>query len=188
MKNLNLSGRHYSDHLSLALLLVWSAGIAKEIADSLPGGSGFSFVDMAANQAGIRLAVVVEEDYDVESFLIDGEPPTDGMTRMPGAEVIVTVTFTRNWDVPKHKSTRVVLVGERKESDVLRAGSHSRQYYRDDIPSRPGKIKQTIKATIPLLDAADADRIEKNCLGRYCKLIISEAGSEIVSHKIYIAK
>ncbi len=39
-----------------------AAGIAKEIADSLPGGSGFSFVDMAANQAGIRLAVVATQD------------------------------------------------------------------------------------------------------------------------------
>jgi hypothetical protein len=37
-------------------------GIAKEMADSLPGGSGFSFVDMAANEAGIRLAVVATQD------------------------------------------------------------------------------------------------------------------------------
>jgi len=37
-------------------------GLAKETADSLPGGSGFSFVDMAANQAGIRLAVLATQD------------------------------------------------------------------------------------------------------------------------------
>lgn len=35
-----------------------TVGIAKEMKDSTPGGSGFSFVDMAANQAGIRFAVV----------------------------------------------------------------------------------------------------------------------------------
>lgn len=133
------------------------------------------------------VAEVVEGDYHVESFLIDGEPPTEGMTRMPGSEVIVTVTFTRNWDVPKDKPIRVFLVGELKEGNIHRAGSHTMQY-EDEIPSRPGKIKQTIKATIPLLDAADADRAEKIGLGRYCKLIISELGSEIVSHKIYIAK
>jgi hypothetical protein len=39
-----------------------TVGLAKETADSLPGGSGFSFVDMAANQAGIRLAVLATQD------------------------------------------------------------------------------------------------------------------------------
>jgi hypothetical protein len=34
-----------------------AVGLAKEAMDSTPGGSGFSFVDMAANSAGIRLAV-----------------------------------------------------------------------------------------------------------------------------------
>lgn len=32
-------------------------GLSKEVMDSTPGGSGFSFVDMAANAAGIQLAV-----------------------------------------------------------------------------------------------------------------------------------
>lgn len=32
-------------------------GLSKEVMDSTPGGSGFSFIDMAANVAGIRLAV-----------------------------------------------------------------------------------------------------------------------------------
>lgn len=32
-------------------------GLSKEVMDSTPGGSGFSFIDMAANAAGIRLAV-----------------------------------------------------------------------------------------------------------------------------------
>lgn len=35
-----------------------TVGLSKELMDSTPGGSGFSFVDMAANSAGIRLAVV----------------------------------------------------------------------------------------------------------------------------------
>ena len=34
-----------------------TVGLSKEAMDSTPGGSGFSFVDMAANSAGIRLAV-----------------------------------------------------------------------------------------------------------------------------------
>lgn len=34
-----------------------AVGLSKEEMDSTPGGSGFSFVDMAANSAGIRLAV-----------------------------------------------------------------------------------------------------------------------------------
>jgi len=38
-----------------------TVGIAKEMKDSTPGGSGFSFVDMAANQAGIRFAVVATQ-------------------------------------------------------------------------------------------------------------------------------
>jgi len=33
-----------------------SAGEWKELNDSLPGGSGFSFVDLAADRAGVRLA------------------------------------------------------------------------------------------------------------------------------------
>lgn len=43
-------------HRSLAV------GIAKEVSDSNPGGSGFSFVDMAANKAGIRFAVLATQD------------------------------------------------------------------------------------------------------------------------------
>jgi signal transduction histidine kinase len=35
-----------------------TVGITKAMKDSTPGGSGFSFVDMAANQAGIRFAAV----------------------------------------------------------------------------------------------------------------------------------
>lgn len=35
-----------------------TVGLAKELSDATGGGSGFSFVDMAANKAGIRFAVV----------------------------------------------------------------------------------------------------------------------------------
>ena len=41
-----------------------AVGIAKEIADSAPGGSGFSFVDMAANKYGIHLANLATRDAE----------------------------------------------------------------------------------------------------------------------------
>lgn len=54
--------RHY--WVSAALTVISDApraltvGLSKELMDSTSGGSGFSFVDMAANATGIRLAVV----------------------------------------------------------------------------------------------------------------------------------
>lgn len=39
-----------------------AVGLSKEAMDSTPGGSGFSFVDMAANTAGIRLTAVATRD------------------------------------------------------------------------------------------------------------------------------
>lgn len=41
-----------------------TVGIAKEMKDSTPGGSGFSFVDMLANKAGIRFAVIATQNAD----------------------------------------------------------------------------------------------------------------------------
>lgn len=41
-----------------------TVGLAKELKDSIPGGSGFSFVDMLANKAGIRFAVVATQNVD----------------------------------------------------------------------------------------------------------------------------
>ena len=41
-----------------------TVGIVKEMKDSTSGGSGFSFVDMAANKAGIRFAVVATRDTE----------------------------------------------------------------------------------------------------------------------------
>lgn len=58
--------RHFSVSAALTVLTdkdrALAVGIAKEMADSLPGGSGFSFVDMAANKAGIRLATIATQD------------------------------------------------------------------------------------------------------------------------------
>lgn len=72
-----------------------TVGLTKELKDSTPGGSGFSFVDMLANKAGIRFAVVatrseasarelqlrIARDADIEDFMpeIDGLP--EGITR-----------------------------------------------------------------------------------------------------------
>jgi len=54
--------QHYWVSAALAALSdeqrALAVGLSKEVMDSTPGGSGFSFVDMAANAAGIRLAVV----------------------------------------------------------------------------------------------------------------------------------
>jgi hypothetical protein len=135
----------------------------------------------------VVVAEVVEGDYQVESFLIDGKPPVEGMTRLPGEQVTVTVTFTRNWDVPDGRSVQAFLVRELKEGDLHRAGCHT-TYHREDIASRPGRIKQTINTKIPLFNAENAAMAEKHGLGRYCKIIIAEARSEIVSHKIYLAR
>lgn len=41
-----------------------SVGIFKELSDSTPGGSGFSFVDMAANKSGIRFTVAATRDAE----------------------------------------------------------------------------------------------------------------------------
>jgi hypothetical protein len=58
--------RHFAVSAALTVLTdphrALAVGIAKEVSDSNPGGSGFSFVDMAANKAGIRLAVLATQD------------------------------------------------------------------------------------------------------------------------------
>jgi hypothetical protein len=41
-----------------------AVGLSKEMMDSTPGGSGFSFVDMAANTAGIRLAAAATRNSE----------------------------------------------------------------------------------------------------------------------------
>jgi hypothetical protein len=58
--------RHFAVSAALTILAdenrSLTVGITKEASDSNPGGSGFSFVDMLANKAGIRLAVVATQD------------------------------------------------------------------------------------------------------------------------------
>jgi hypothetical protein len=58
-----------------------TVGIAKEAMDSTPGGSGFSFVDMAANSAGIRLAAAATRDdaaaHALQSRLREGVDVAD---------------------------------------------------------------------------------------------------------------
>ena len=66
IRDRNDLSRHFWVSASLAVLSdpdrAWTVGITKEMADSTPGGSGFSFVDMAANKTGIRFAVVATRD------------------------------------------------------------------------------------------------------------------------------
>ena len=58
-----------------------AVGIAKEAMDSTPGGSGFSFVDMAANAAGIRLAAAATRNdaaaHALQARLQDGVTVAD---------------------------------------------------------------------------------------------------------------
>ena len=60
--------RHFAVCAALTVLTdqhrALAVGIAKEISDSNPGGSGFSFVDMVANKAGIRMTVLASQDAE----------------------------------------------------------------------------------------------------------------------------
>ncbi len=132
-------------------------------------------------------ATINEGHYEVQSFLIDGELPTEGMMRMPGSEINVSVTFTRNWDVPKDKELTAFVVRETRERDTLAAGTQV-TFSELEIPSRPGKVTQTVDFKIPLLDSTAANVAEGGGLGRYCRIILAEAKSEIVSHKILISE
>jgi hypothetical protein len=98
-RRIGLRGRgDLSQHfwVSAALVVLSGAGrsltvgLTKELKDSTPGGSGFSFVDMLANKAGIRFALVathneasarevqlrIAQGVDIEDFMpeIDGLP------------------------------------------------------------------------------------------------------------------
>ncbi len=60
--------RHFWVSASLTVLAdakrSWAVGLTKELKDATSGGSGFSFVDMAANKAGIRFAVLATRDEE----------------------------------------------------------------------------------------------------------------------------
>jgi hypothetical protein len=75
--------RHFAVSAALTLLTdehrALAVGITKELSDSQPGGSGFSFVDMVANKAGIRFAVVATKSQDsarkMQMRIIGADPP-----------------------------------------------------------------------------------------------------------------
>jgi hypothetical protein len=65
-----------------------TVGITKELKDATPGGSGFSFVDMAANLAGIRFAVVATRNApsarDLQLRIADGFQTADFFPSIDG--------------------------------------------------------------------------------------------------------
>lgn len=73
-----------------------AAGLAKEMLDTRPGGSGFSFADIAADKAGIRFArAVLDEQVTLQQladgFAIDAHmPPIDGLTEGLTAAQVLT--------------------------------------------------------------------------------------------------
>jgi hypothetical protein len=85
--------RHYWVSAALTVLSdaprALTVGLSKELMDSTPGGSGFSFVDMAANATGIRLAVVATRNsqsaHELQVRVRDDEyatellPPIDSL-------------------------------------------------------------------------------------------------------------
>ena len=102
-----LSGRNdLSRHfwVSAALTVLSDAprartvGLSKELMDSTSGGSGFSFVDMAANNAGIRLAVVATRNsnsaHELQARIRQGVerddlfPATDGLPEKISRDVL----------------------------------------------------------------------------------------------------
>ena len=64
-----------------------SVGIGKELMDATPGGSGFSFVDLAANLAGIRFAGIAtrsqESAHEMQMRILRGMPGSD---LLPGVD------------------------------------------------------------------------------------------------------
>lgn len=66
LQNRNDLSRHF--WVSAALVVLsdekrsTTVGIGKELMDAAPGGSGFSFVDLSADRAGIRFAVLATKD------------------------------------------------------------------------------------------------------------------------------
>jgi hypothetical protein len=69
-------------------------GLAKEMMDSTPGGTGFSFVDMAANSAGIRLAAVATRTsrsaHDLQTRIRQGVEVSDLLPSIRGLPEQIT--------------------------------------------------------------------------------------------------
>lgn len=92
-----LRGRHdLSRHFSVCAALIvltdetrtMNVAIGKELQDSLAGGSGFSFVDMLANRAGMRFALEATKNADsarrIQSFLTRTPAVSDVMPDYEG--------------------------------------------------------------------------------------------------------
>jgi hypothetical protein len=92
-----LRGRHdLSRHFSVCAALIvltdetrtMNVAVGKELKDSLAGGSGFSFVDMLANRAGMRFALEATRNADsarrVQMFLTGNPAVSDVMPDYEG--------------------------------------------------------------------------------------------------------
>lgn len=66
LQNRNDLSRHFWVSAALAVLSdenrSTTVGIGKELMDATPGGSGFSFIDLSANRAGIMFAIAATKD------------------------------------------------------------------------------------------------------------------------------
>jgi hypothetical protein len=85
--------RHFAVSAALTILTdenrALAVGITKELSDSQPGGSGFSFVDMVANKSGIRFAKLAtkspESARELQLKLIQAIPP---LTLLPAIDYL----------------------------------------------------------------------------------------------------
>ena len=98
--------KHFTVSAALTVLAdenrALTVGIAKEASDSNPGGSGFSFVDMLANKAGIRLASLATRNAAYASTfqqrLIESAQSTDFMPSFDGLpEGLTSEDFQANY-------------------------------------------------------------------------------------------
>lgn len=71
-----------------------AVGLSKEVMDSTAGGSGFSFVDMAANCAGIRMAAVATRNsrsaHDIQTRIRRGVEVSDVLPSIRGLPEAIT--------------------------------------------------------------------------------------------------
>jgi hypothetical protein len=71
-----------------------AVGLSKEVMDSTAGGSGFSFVDMAANCAGIRMAAVATRNsrsaHDIQTRIRRGVEISDVLPSIRGLPEAIT--------------------------------------------------------------------------------------------------
>jgi hypothetical protein len=120
-KQVSLSGRHdLMRHFLTSAGLALTAGVEKahkvgmekELSDAR-GGSGFSFVDLTANRAGIQLAVsstvFKEEALLIQARMSRIKKDTDIMPLTPGLpEGLSEREFTRRYKNTQSKSFRVI--------------------------------------------------------------------------------